>query len=90
MRSRHISSKTYKWYIKYRPDSTSTAGILGYCCKSANGLRTIGCRSHIAAIIYNRYHGRYLAKIIRRAEILSGLFSIEESDPIMNEDGDED
>lgn len=65
-------------------------GIKRYCCNCANGNRTIGCCSHIAAVIYYLSYGRYLSKIIRPAEVLTKLFHFEEVQPVIEEDIDED
>lgn len=63
VRSRHISRKTYNCFINYKPNSIGYEGILRYCCECANGLRTIGCCSHVAAIIYYLSHARFQSKI---------------------------
>lgn len=90
VRSRHINSKTYKCYLHYNPNSSEMDGIKRYCCNCANGNRTIGCCSHIAAVIYYLSYGRYLSKIIRPAEVLTKLFHFEEVQPVIEEDSDED
>ena len=90
VRSRHINSKTYRCYIDYAPNSIGYSGVKRYCCECANGNRTVGCCSHIAAIIYYLSHARYLSKIVRPAEILSKIFNNEHVTPIINEDSDED
>lgn len=90
IRSRHITRKSYRCYIQYKPDSVGCSGILRYTCECANGLRTIGCCSHVAAIIYYLSHARYLSHIIRPSEILTKLFDVEEFDPVINEDSDDD
>lgn len=90
VRSRHINKKTYKCYIEYEPNYNSIEGILRYVCDCANGLRTIGCCSHVASIIYYLSHARYLAKIVRPAEILTNIFTSEDIDPVIEEDSDDD
>lgn len=90
VRSRHINSKTYRCYIDYTPNSIGYSGIKRYCCECANGNRTVGCCSHVAAIIYYLSHARYLSKIVRPAEILSRLFNAEQVTPVINADSDED
>ena len=52
VRSRHINKKIYKCYIEYSPNSIGYGGILRHACDCANGLRTVGSCSHIAAVIY--------------------------------------
>ena len=89
VRSWHINHKTYKCFINYKPNSIGYTGILRYCCDCANGRRTIGCCSHVAAVIYYMSHARYLAKIIRPAESLSTLFQYNEMNPVINNDSDD-
>jgi hypothetical protein len=90
IRSRHIKSKTYRCYIDYLPNSTGPSGIKRYCCECANGNRTVGCCSHVAAVVYYLSHARYLSKIVRPAEILSNLFLADNVMTVINEDSDED
>lgn len=96
VRSRHTNAKTYKCFIEYTPTSTAPTGPTGpsainrYCCDCANGNRTVGCCSHVAAVIYYLSHGRYLSKIIRPAEILSKIFLVEDVPTVINEDSEED
>lgn len=90
VRSRHISRKTYHCYIHYRPDSVGYSGILRYFCQCANGMRTIGCCSHVAAVVYYLSYARYQSKILRPAEKLSKYFEETGISPVIEEDSDED
>lgn len=90
VRSRHISRKTYNCFIEYTPNTIGYSGLKRYCCECANGLRTIGCCSHVAAIIYYLSYARYLSKIIRPAEKLTKIYAREEIMPVIEEDSDED
>ena len=90
VQSRHISQKLYRCFIGYRPNSIGVAGIEIYACECANGRRTVGCCSLIAAIIYYLSHTRYLSKIVRPAEILSELFIQSNINPVIEEDSDKD
>lgn len=90
IRSRHINKKTYKCYIEYKPESIGYNGILRHSCDCANGLRTVGSCSHVAAIIYYLSNARYKSEIIRPAKILSEIFSETDIDPVIDEDSDED
>lgn len=74
VQSRHISKKVYRCFLKYHPEAEGIHTIQQYCCECANGLRTVGCCSHVAAVIYYLSHGRYLSKIPRPNERLSSLF----------------
>lgn len=90
VRSRHINRKEYKCFVQYEPNSIGYRGVKRYVCDCANGLRTVGCCSHTAAIIYFLSNARYLSKIIRPAEILTKLFEVERVEPVINEDSEED
>ena len=90
VRSRHLNQKTYKCYIQYSPNSNDISGITGYCCTCANGNRTVGCCSHVAAIIYHLTHGRYLSRIYRPAESLTNLFDHNEGTTVIEDDSDLD
>jgi len=65
-------------------------GVTHYACECANGRRTVGYCSHIAAIIYYLSHARYLAKIFKPAEILSDLFEKNNLIPVIESDSDND
>ena len=64
--------------------------IIRDICDCVNGVRTTGCYSHVAPIIYYLSHARYLAKMVRPAEILTQHFTSEDIDPVIEEDSDED
>lgn len=90
VQSRHINSKTYRCYIDYNPNGKSHEDIRRYCCNCANGNRTVGCCSHVAAIIYYLSNARYKSHIVRPAEILSSVFSINNDHVVINENSDDD
>ena len=60
VQSSHISKKVYWCFVKYELNTISISVLLEYTCHCANGSRTVGCCSHIAAIIYYLAHARYL------------------------------
>lgn len=90
VKSRHINKKTYKCYIHYDSEDAGITAIKGYCCNCANGLRTVGCCSHVAAIIYYLSYGRYLSRVIRPAELLANIFEYTSVESVIDEDSDED
>ena len=90
LRSRHINAKTYRCYIDYETNLNGLAGIKRYCCESANGPRTLGWCSHVAAIIYYLCYARHLSKIVKPAEALSKLFVSEQIIPVIDEDSDDE
>ena len=87
---RHISPKKYRCFIKCMPNSVGISGILQYALDCANGNRTIGCCSHVAAIIYYLSHAIYLLKILRPSEILSKMFQESNITPVIDRDSDDD
>ena len=90
VRSRHINSKTYNCFVDYKPDSTGYGAINRWCCECANGNRTIGCCSHVAAVVFYLSNGRYRSKLINPASILSDLFVDDDTVPVIDEDSDDD
>jgi len=90
VQSRHISRKMYRCFVKYKPNSVGISGLLQYACDCANGRRTVGCCSHIAAIVYYLAHARYLSKLLKPAEILSKMFQQNDITPVIEENSDED
>lgn len=90
VQSRHISRKVYRCFLEYNPDSIGFSGLLRYACECANGRRTVGCCSHIAAVVYFLSHARYLSKIYKPAEILSKIFCETNIIPGIEEDSDDD
>lgn len=90
VQSRHIGRKVYRCFIEYKPNTIGWSGISRYSCQCANGRRTVGCCSHVAAIIFYLAHGRYLSRIPRPAAILNRLFNIDNITVVIDEDSDED
>ena len=90
VQSKHIKSKKYRCLIKYRPNVDNIRGIIGHACECANGLPTVGCCSHKAAIVYFLSHALYLAKVVRSAEILTSIFDREGYEAVIEEDSNED
>jgi len=69
--------------MKYKPNSVGISGQ--YACECANGRRTVGCCSHIAAIVYYLAHARYLSKLLKPAEILNKMFQQDDITPVIKE-----
>ncbi|CAH2104791.1 unnamed protein product [Euphydryas editha] len=88
VRSRHVARKSYRCFIEYVPNTSGCEGISRYFCECPNGRRTVGCCSHLAAVIYYLSYGRYLTKIPRPAEQLSQLFKNENMMSVIEEDSD--
>lgn len=90
VQSRHIARQTYNCYINYRPNTYGYKNILRWYCQCANGMRTIGCCSHVAAVVYYLSFARYQSKILKPAEELSKYIEKESIVPVIEEDSDED
>lgn len=54
IKSRFISKKRHHTFVLVDENKRGPAGISGYCCSCKNGLRTVGCCSHVMSIIW--YH----------------------------------
>lgn len=59
IQSRHVNIIKYKVYIKYKPNVRSCRSIEGWLCSCKIRSRTVGCCSHIAAVVYYISYGRY-------------------------------
>lgn len=90
VQSRHISRTSYRCFIRYAPGTIGVSGIKDHACECANGRRTVGCCSHIAAIVYYLSHARYLSRIPKPAKILSDIFLKTQITAVINEDSNED
>lgn len=88
--SRHISRTAYRCFLRYKPNTFGVSGLTHYTCECANGQRTVGCCSHIAAVVYYLSHARYLSKIFKPAEILSDVFKKRNYIPVIESDSDND
>ena len=88
--SRHKKRSKYRCYIDYVPDSIGDSGVKRYYCECPNGKRTVGCCSHVAAVVYYLSCARYLPRIIRPAAILDSMFHDGASVPVIDEDSEED
>ncbi|XP_058799092.1 uncharacterized protein LOC131668719 [Phymastichus coffea] len=90
VRSRHIESKQYNCYIHYKPNTIGCAGILRFCCECANGMRTIGCCSHVAAVIYYLAHARFQSSIVKPAQHLTKIYEQDHVVAVIEADSDDD
>ena len=90
VKSRHIKRKQFRWFIEYSPNPIGYSGIKRFCCECPNDRCTVGCYAHVATVIYYLSYARYLAEVIKPAEILSHLFIENFFLPVINEDSDED
>lgn len=90
IKSRHVGNKTYHIFIHYEPNQTGITAIKGHYCSCPNGYRTVGCCSHIAAVLYYLSNARFKSRIIKPAAILTNIFDYQDVSPIIEEDSDND
>ncbi len=76
IQSRHIGSKKYNEYVKYKPQTHTLDGIESWYCTCKAGMRTVGCCSHVASIIYFLSYGKYLDHIPNPSSKLTSIFPI--------------
>jgi hypothetical protein len=55
--------------------SNNIEGIESWYCTCKAGMRTVGCCSHVASIVYFLSHGKYLENIQNQGSRLSSIFS---------------
>jgi hypothetical protein len=70
IQSRHRCSFRYFIYILIDRKRGGVETVWGYCCSCPNGLRTVGCCSHIATVLWFLGLGQYLPKILIPASFL--------------------
>ena len=58
--SRHKSQTIYFAFVQYNKNELSWKSVIGWFCNCKVGSRTVGCCSHITAIIYYLAIGKYL------------------------------
>ncbi len=76
IRSRHIGAKKYNVYVKYKTEVNSLDGFESWYCTCKAGMRTVGCCSHVASIIYFLSFGKYLDHIPNPSSELTSIFPI--------------
>ena len=75
IRSRHSKSTLYKVYIRYIPNTRDDSSIQSWFCTCKSGSRTVGCCSHISAIIWYFACGKYLSNITNPgSRLLESIF----------------
>jgi hypothetical protein len=70
IQSRHRGSFRYFIYILIDRKRGGVEAVWGYCCSCPNGLRTVGCCSHIATVLWFLGLGQYLPEILISASFL--------------------
>ncbi len=85
--SRHSNATRYKVFIKYKPNDNSSNSITSWACSCFSGSRTVGCCSHVAALICYFSFAKYLDKIPNPGSSLDDILirSDDENVPSDNE-----
>ena len=75
LKSNDVTYRTeYKIFIKYDPHSSGIDSITGHYCTCKDGLRTLGCCAHVAAVILYLGHLRYNSAQFHPARKIQSLF----------------
>lgn len=56
MNSRFRAKKKYDTFVLINVYGSGESAVLGYCCECYNGLRTVGCCSHVMSLIWFSLH----------------------------------
>lgn len=73
IKSRYRSQKHYNAFILVDLCGQKENAVLGYCCECYNGLRTVGCCSHVMCLIWFTLYSKY-RKIPNPAGFLDNYF----------------
>lgn len=52
LKSRFVNARTYRSYVLFDSEGNDANAVLGYFCSCKNGLRTVGCCSHVMTLLY--------------------------------------
>lgn len=74
LKSRFRSNKTHDAYVLINTLGQGENAVLAYCCSCHNGLRTVGCCSHVMTIIWFTLHIKDQTRMHRPAEFLKKFF----------------
>lgn len=72
--SRFKSMQKYRTFVLFNRIGHSTDAILGYCCTCKNGLRTVGCCSHVMCMIYYLGYAQYNGGVEMKSKHLLNIF----------------
>ncbi|XP_031622768.1 uncharacterized protein LOC116340428 [Contarinia nasturtii] len=89
IKSRFRSNKTHDAYILIDILGQGESVVLAYCCSCYNGLRTVGCCSHVMTIIWFALHIKKPSKMHRPAAFLDNYFGEASSSDCDSSDAEE-
>ncbi|CAF1091243.1 unnamed protein product [Brachionus calyciflorus] len=85
IQSRHSNSFKYKKFVSFKPYSNNLDN-LSWICSCKTGKKTLGCCSHVAALIYFMGYGRFNLENIPKAGMKLKNIII----PILNDTDDDE
>lgn len=74
MASRFVSNKSHDIYVLSDASKNGPSAIIGYCCECKNGLRTVGCCSHVTTTIFYLGYARHNGGIVPVAKHVENFF----------------
>lgn len=75
LNSRFRSKKSHDVFILIDLRGHDGKSVVAYCCECYNGLRTVGCCSHVMCVIWYTLHIKNPGAMPRPAAFLNGYFS---------------
>lgn len=86
LKSRFQSNKKHDTFVLIDKNASGPEAVIAYCCECYNGLRTVGCCSHVMCIIWFSLHvkSQYIAH--KPAAFLNDYFEINYDTEINNND----
>lgn len=89
MGSRFVSNKSHDIYVLADANKNGPSSIIGYCCGCKNGLRTVGCCSHVTTTIYHLCYARHNGGIRPVAGHVEHFFENVEEEEFEEEEAEE-
>lgn len=77
LKSRFVSRRLYSIFVLVDKTKTRHQSVLEYCCSCKIGTRTVGCCSHVMALIYYIGYAPHNGGVRPRSEHLNNLFDTE-------------
>lgn len=88
IKSRFRSQKRHNTFLLIDETKIGHAAVLGYCCACKNGLRTVGCCSHVMVLIWYLGYALKNDKVRPISEFLDKLF--DSDNEIIDDEMDDD
>lgn len=89
LQSRYKSNKKYRTYILINRIGHGIGAIIGYCCACKNGLRTVGCCSHVMTMVYYLGYAQYHGGVSQKSKHLNNTFYSKNDENIEGENEDD-